>query len=591
MAKKRRRSRKPSRNGNSGNGEQRNGTAVATGATNPLGDLLPRGALVNPYSYMTELTGQGVPKPGPMGFNVLRRIAERCEVVAAILNTRKNQVATFCNRVPVSDRKTPGWHIRLADDEKEPTESDKARLAEAEHFVENLHVQPPERIARRLRKGLDYPDGGLEGFIRGIIEDRLILDAVAIERVRTRGGEPFTAWSLDPATIRRIATDLKKLGQAPKDLKDAIRWLDEGAEENPEAAYVQIIDGRQIAAFTREELGYYYANPRNDINTFMYGRSELEQMISVVTAILQTFAYNQGNFSEGTIPEGLLALSGNYTLEQIESLRREFDVRMRGGTGHQHRLPVVAAPDATKAAAWIAMRNSNRDMEYGAWMDFLVNVASGIYQIDPTEINMRGYGGGQSPMFEKGHEAELTHSKDKGLRPLLRFVGGIVDAEFVKPLYDDLLFEWVNLEPEDEAQQIELATKRMQGGITTANEERAQQDLEPVEEDWADAPANPTLIQVYMVGKQQEMAEQQQAEGMGEEEAPPEDPDERLDWFQYGDETGQDEPEPEPELVGGEGGKEQQERVEKALDADLVGAATLFSGPTPTWPEGLDHAH
>ena len=89
-------------------------------------------------------------------------------------------------------------------------------------------------------------------------------------------------------------------------------------------------------------------------------------------------------------------------------------------------------------------------------------------------------------------------SKDKGLRPLLKFFAHLFNEHIVHEIYPDLFFEWVGIDAMSEKDKIELTTKKLTNGILTINEVRAMEDLDPVKANWANAPGNATLMQVYV---------------------------------------------------------------------------------------------
>ena len=83
------------------------------------------------------------------------------------------------------------------------------------------------------------------------------------------------------------------------------------------------------------------------------------------------------------------------------------------------KTPILNSDDIQ----WVSMHSANREMEYAAWMDWLTKPICAVFGIDPVEINFifgGGGSGGGSAMFDRRpYAAEVTESKDKGLRALL----------------------------------------------------------------------------------------------------------------------------------------------------------------------------
>jgi len=147
------------------------------------------------------------------------------------------------------------------------------------------------------------------------------------------------------------------------------------------------------------------------------------------------------------------------------------------------------------------MQMSNTEMGYQMWIEYLVKIACAIYQMDPTEINfdLRGSSGaGQQPTFVSNNEAQQKMSKDKGLRPLLRFFEDMFNRHIVHRIDAEFELAFVGLDAKSEAEAIELRQKQ---GMThlTINEVRALEDLDPIPS--GDVIMNPTYT-AYLLQQQ-----------------------------------------------------------------------------------------
>jgi hypothetical protein len=521
-----------------GHGKRRRGRGGQRAGNGDTGQGQRLARMIDPWAYWGQF-GISLRKPSPVSFETLRQIAHACEPVAAIIQTRQNQVAAFCQKA-VDDK--PGWRVRMKDDKATPTEEDTRRTKEVEYFFEHLHAQVPTEVDERLVRGKDYPDGTFEAVMRAWVRDRLTLDAVAAEKTRTHDGSLFAVWPVDAGRIHRAFPDEAKEDppNSTSAALDALTWMQDrqrylrtGDHAIDQIAFVQEYRGREWIGWPARDFIYAYANPRTDMTHWGYGYSELEMLVSIVTAILNAIAYNKSQFTLGSIPPGLLTLYGAWDDDKVEAFIRQMEARLQGAV-NQNRIPVLASRTAQqRGAEWINMRGANREMEYHTWLSFLMLIACAIYQIAPEEINLESGGRDGTPMFDKGPLAQLKHSKDKGLKPLLGFFATMLTREVVHEFYDDLVFEFVNLEPEDEAVKTDLMTKRVAAGYETVNMARAKNDEPRIEESWADAPANPVLMQVWM---QEHMQQQQQAQ-MGPEA--PEDQAQGYQRFLYDPQDGQ----------------------------------------------------
>jgi phage portal protein BeeE len=145
-----------------------------------------------------------------------------------------------------------------------------------------------------------------------VLEDLLVLDAGAIEKVWTLDGEKLVALnSVDAATIRPIYNEFGEMG-------------------NP--AYVQVVEGGQEKVyFERKEMVYMMANPQNDIELFGYGMSPIESIMLQVQAALQADMYNIKNFTKDNIPPGMLDL-GDISEEEASNFIALWNATVIGNT-------------------------------------------------------------------------------------------------------------------------------------------------------------------------------------------------------------------------------------------------------------------
>jgi hypothetical protein len=349
-----------------------------------------------------------------------------------------------------------------------------------------------------------------DSFIRKMVRDTLTLDAVVFEKQLNQRGVPHAIWPIDPSTIKYAAE----------------KWVDAGdgtmKPTQPETTngmpvrYVQeLYNGHRVAVFNERELSYTVRNPRTDLEFNGYGLSELEILAETVTQILFTEQYNAKYFTQNALPQGVLTIAGKYTPEAIESFKRQW-VAQVSGVNNAWRIPIMAIDEAAGGVDFKPFKESNRNMQYNLWLEYLIQTACSVYTIDPSEIGYAIKGAGGGPMVEHSGATKFDFSKDKGLRPLLKFFAHIFNEQIVQEIYPDLFFEWVGIDSMSEKDKIELVTKKLQNGMLTVNEVRALSDEEAIDENWANAPASPALLQVYMADlnyqREQEKAQEEKAQ-------------------------------------------------------------------------------
>ena len=444
-----------------------------------LGDAQgdPKSLFWDPFSVIDALGFKD--RPSSISYETLQAMIWRMPIIHSILITRQNQIANFA--IPQPDRFTPGFRVRLADKKAEATEVSEAKGRHLESWL--------------LSTGkTENPEGrdDFETFLRKLVRDSLTYDQACVEVVPDRAGRPAEFYAVDGKTIR--IADTTKL-RFDEDDTDQVR-------------YVQIYDGLVVAEYSQRELCFGVRNPTTDIRNQNYGHSELEMLISTVTSLLWAWDYNQKFFSQGTTAKGIINFKGAIPEKQLRAFRR-FWYGQVAGVENAFRQPITNADELQ----WINMQQSNREMEFSAWFDFLIKVATSMYGMDPMEINFKyGDSGSSSSMFESANQSKLAASKDKGLKPLLRHIQRWVNLYLIHPVDPDYTFEFVGLEAQTPAEQADLQTKQVKT-YKTINEIRAEDDMEPLPPDEGDIILDP----VWMQAKQMKAMQDQQA-AMGDEE-------------------------------------------------------------------------
>jgi len=311
-------------------------------------------------------------------------------------------------------------------------------------------------------------------FLKKFTRDSIELDQACFEVQHNRKGDPCAFYALDGATMR---------------LADANPVV--GATANPEQVrYVQVYDEVIIGEFSARDLCFGVRNPRSTLGANGYGYSELEMIINVVTASLWSFEYNQRQFSNGSMVNGVLNFAGNVSDKQVDAFKRQWKM-MIAGVSNAHRVPMVNVDELQ----WVDFGKSNRDMEFGAWMDWLIKIVCAVMLFDPAEINFNyGNTGQTSQMFATPVDSKLKASKDRGLRPLLTDISDWLNQYIVFPLDPYFRFEFLGLDAKGSDQAIDQGKKRSEY-IMTVDELRAEEDLEPLPDGKGEVILSPAWIQ------------------------------------------------------------------------------------------------
>ena len=519
-------------------------------------------------------------KAGMVGNPVLRSMARRDSVVIAIHQTRVAQVSMFSKRQ--KNKYVPGWVI-VADEPADLSEDEKLELADPNLSEEEYNQKKYEFEQRRveLKKKqqkeiteieefikhcgmpLDESDTthkrmDFDKFLKIAVRDRLTYNYIGVEMIPQKNGErchhfyPVSAGTVKYAT-KRSAEQLQKLmvenmiarGLTPEDIK---------RKTNKPYRYVQVVRGQVIAAWSEDWFVFEAANPSVDPEDNGYAPGELEMLIQIITAHLYAEAHNRNFFVQGIGSKGLLHIKGeNISRAQLEAFKRQWFNQI-SNTRNSFRPPIIGMADEVK---WVPLAQSNREMEFEQWMNYLIRICCAVYQIDPAEINFDISKVNTSTLNETSNETRIKASRDKGLKPLLDYIQNIINnnilprwnPEYAKKYH----FEFVGLDAETRQQEVDRLQKET-GVWKTINEARIEMGKEPLEN------GNIILNAIYS----QYLAQKQQAVQMEQDQAAQADAA-NADADTTGDET--------PEQ------SEEAKKVEEQFNQDLESIIDELSEP------------
>jgi len=429
----------------------------------------PEALFWDPFAIIEQLGYKE--RPSAITYGTLAAMVWKVPLIQGILMTRLSQISVFA-RVQ-KDMFQTGFRVRSRDHSTKPSPADRKFIRQCEEMLLNTGVSSNPL-------GRD----SLEAFLKKFARDSLTYDQGCFEVVRNKKGQPAQFFAVDAATIR--------LADTPKTFYD----------ENDRYAVrtVQIYDNMVVNEWDHESMAFCVRNPSTSIRNYGYGVSEMEMLVSAITSYLWAFEYNSRFFSQGSVAKGLLNIKGPINQKQLRAFRRQW-YQMVSGIENAWRSPVLNSDDVQ----WLSMQQSNRDMEFSAFMDFLIKVICGVFLLDPIEVNFKyGNAGQQRTMFEAANKQKLMESKDKGLKPILRFIARNLTNYIIRPINPDFEFEFVGLEAITQDDLAKLNQGRAK--IThTMNELRAEYDLPP--DEYGDIILDPVYLQYRMA---KEMASQQQ---------------------------------------------------------------------------------
>lgn len=236
-------------------------------------------------------------------FAQLRSLADNCDILRLVIETRKDQMAKMEFSIqPIDAKNKRGATL--------------ARCAEVQEF-------------------LRFPDGEnrWEDWLRMLLEDMFVIDAATIYPWLTEGGAPYRFEVIDGATIKRV---LDVRGRTPA---------------APAPAYQQVLKGVVASNYTIDELVYA---PRNKRSNKVYGYSPVEQVLVTVNIAIRRSLHQLQYYTDGSTPDLLFQAPKDWNMKQIAEFNDYWESVLSGNTAMRRQarfVPNGVEPINTKEAA------------------------------------------------------------------------------------------------------------------------------------------------------------------------------------------------------------------------------------------------
>lgn len=309
-----------------------------------------------------------------------------------------------------------------------------------------------KRLAQRISDFLDTPNSRLisfHAFAQEVIEDLLVLDGAAIEKVRYPNGDMAELW---PTPSEYIAVDEKWDGSAP---------------DTPRYYYVP--DGSVRATFKNTDMIYMMDNPRT---ISALGISPLRILLSVVDSELQAMEYNR-RMVMGAPPNGALNIGDNALDSDVKRVKAELQSEVFG----QSAMAVIGG---YKSPSWMPFGWNNKDMQFREWQDLLIRCIAIVYGLSPMDLGIT---------FDVNRSTATTqqeNTEDRGQKPLMDLVQRYLTREVVWDesfggRENNLQFRFVSLGIKETKQRADI--NKLALGSTpwkTVNEARVMDGREPI---------------------------------------------------------------------------------------------------------------
>lgn len=362
----------------------------------------------------------------PVTFQMLRNFADSYDLLRLVIETRKDQLGRM------------DWNIAPRDYvPKEQIEGLKAKALEIEKFF----IRPDKK-------------NFWDEWLRMLLEDLFVIDAPAIYRRKTYGGDLYALQLLDGATIKRIIDDY---GNTP---------------EPPDPAYQQILHGLPAVDYTTQDLLY---RPRNNRTHKVYGFSHVEQIIMTVQIALRRQVWQLQSFTEGNIPEALIGTPMTWTPDQIRQFQDWFDAQLQGNTGERRRARFVPGE---VAKSYVPTKEGDL---FGLAEEWLARVVCFCFSISPQPF--------VKMMNRATAETAQETAVEEGLAPIQNYIKNVMDTIIIEDFgTEDLEFQWADEDELDPNIRSQIDDRERANGGKTFNEVRIANGDDPIEHPDADRP-------------------------------------------------------------------------------------------------------
>lgn len=346
------------------------------------------------------------PRQGePISFSQMRALADNYDLLRIVIETRKDQVAKM------------KWTIKPIDDKKDAD----PRCDELKAFFR-------------------FPDkeNSWEDWVRMMMEDMLVTDAVSIYARPNRGGKVYSFELIDGATVTR---KIDARGRTP---------------QPPEIAYQQILHGVPAAEYTKDELLYA---PRNKRVHKAYGYSPVEQIIMTVNIALRRQIHQVQYYTEGSTPDLIFSVPPEWNPDQTRKFKEYWEEQLSGNTASRRGTMFVPNGVTTVNTKESALKD-----EYDEW---LARVVCYAFSVPPTAF------------VKQNNRATADNATDQGLSeglvPIMTWVKGIIDKMIVGYFgYTDLQFDWVDDRAIDPLEQAQINQIYIDKQVLTPDEVRIE---------------------------------------------------------------------------------------------------------------------
>lgn len=417
---------------------------------------MPIGVQRYQFDYNHQGTQMRRKPQSNISFQILREFSTSYEVARACINARKRQITGL------------DWEIVPLDEGKSSFETKQNAVKYADDIT----------LVRNFFLGMGGPNVRFRNLLDMIIEDLLVLDAVALLRHKTKGGDLMYLTPIDAATIKLVVDDF---GNTPLP---------------PDPAYKQVIRGAITDELTTDQMIYDMMNPRSSTP---YGLAPLESLIIVVSSALRGNLFNLNYLTDGNIPEGIMSMPQDWSPQQIKEFQEVWDAYIAGDARAGSRLRFTPGGPGVGYTA----TKKRDEMAFGEFQQWLMLCTCAMFDIQPQTIGFTLHHSTKANASEQG-----DIQTKRGILPLTNFLRETFRDVIQKELgFPHLDFDFRGMEDRDALQEAQAHQVEIFTGLRTIDEIRKDEGWDPIGIDEPFVVGNPSFLKAAMESEEQQSEE------------------------------------------------------------------------------------
>jgi hypothetical protein len=424
------------------------GEKLATPRFLPNSDKYSRKALAS-HANISGWWKRGTPVPYTISREIIKRIAQSSETVAAILEHACNDIAGA------------GYTFKKAEGVKKPNEKQHQKVID--FFRQpNPDDQGDEWLYDFIYDFLLYGDGYWEK--SGTLDDS---SKHPTYTENWFGGELEAIWHVDSSTMKILHT--MKTGQMPDPESGVMAY-----EQETLSGKVRF-DSRKITRASRFRQGR------------LYGESPLLPLLNIIAGQINLTGYI-GNLFKGNVPKHLLNL-GDISVEEFERMMLSIQEQMEQAT-NPFGVIGVNVPEGFEIKR---LMETNREGAFLETLDYYRQEICSVFGIPPTKMGWSTPGriGTPEELLDTWYD-KIEHIHDRlekiinrSILPDLGITDWVIKFNSVRPKKTRLEAQALR----DKSIGIRILR---QENVISVNEARETCGFEPVDEDWADDIQHPS---------------------------------------------------------------------------------------------------